>query len=55
MVLSDVLTSIVRADEVVVGTLFVHVDVEASSTDDEEDGAGNESSKEGPEEESSEL
>ena len=55
VVLSDVLASIVRADEVVVGTLLVHVDVEASSTDDEEDGACNEASKEGPEEESSEL
>ena len=55
VVLSDVLASIVCADEVVVGTLLVHVDVEASSVDDEEDGACNESSKEGPEEESSEL
>ena len=55
VVLSDVLASIVCADEVVVGTLLVHVDVEASSTDDEEDGACNEASKEGPEEESGEL
>ena len=55
VVLSDVLAPIVCADEVVLGTLLVHVDVEASSTDDEEDGACNEASKEGPEEESSEL
>ena len=55
VVLSDVLASIVCADEVVIGTLLVHVDVKAGSVDDEEDGACNESSKEGPEEESSEL
>ena len=55
VVLSDVLASIVCADEVVVGTLLVHVDIEAGSVDDEEDGACNESSKEGPEEEASEL
>ena len=55
VVLSDVLASIVCADEVVVGTLLVHVDVEAGSVDDEEDGAGNESTKESPEEETSKL
>ena len=55
MVLSDVLAPIVCADEVVVGTLLVHVDIEAGSVDDEEDGAGNEATKEGPEEEASEL
>ena len=55
VVLSDVLAPIVCADEVVIGTLLVHVDVKAGSVDDEEDGACNESSKEGPEEQSSEL
>ena len=55
VVLSDVLASIVCADKVVVGTLLVHVDIQAGSVDDEEDGAGNESTKEGPEEETSEL
>ena len=48
MVLSDVLASIICADEVVIGTLLVHVDVKAGSVDDEEDGACNEASKEGP-------
>ena len=55
VVLSNVLASIVCADEVVVGTLLVHVDIEAGSIDDEEDGAGNEGSKEGPEEETTKL
>ena len=55
VVLSDVLASIGCADEVVVGTLLVHVDIEAGSVDDEEDGAGNESTKECPEEEASKL
>ena len=55
VVLSDVLASIVYADEVVVGTLLVHVDIKAGSVDDEEDGAGNESTNEGPEEETSKL
>ena len=55
VVLSNVLASIVCADEVVVGTLLVHVDVKAGSVDDEEDGTGNEGSKEGPEEETSKL
>ena len=55
VVLSDVLASIVNANEVVVGTLLVHVDVKACSVDDEEDGAGNESTNEGPEEETSKL
>ena len=55
VVLSDVLASIVCADEVVVGTLLVHVDIQACSVDEEEDGAGNETSKEGPEEEASKL
>ena len=55
VVLSDVLASIVCADEVVIGTLLVHVDIEAGSVDDEEDGAGDESTNEGPEEETSKL
>ena len=46
VVLADVLASIVHADEVVLGTLLVHVDIQTGSIDDEEDGAGNESTKE---------